>query len=335
MRTLFLKTLNIMTLIVQQKHFPIFSLSLVLLFVLILTSCENTQQTTDAEENTTSEQEVSSKTTFLADTIPAGVAQMMIDRFHNTPLPDLSSNFYFANRTNIAFKVFSFELDAAQRTIFAQELQEAISAGNDTVEIRIHMAFQDASNANAVSGKTGIAPLLELVLDPNQVNTFFPLRSFASTFLPVFNDLYAWQDQSSTGCPPELESGQKDIRISAHCARDLIINWDVVPSADIAKNLYVNQHISDPNDRIRYYTFDAADTRDINDYIAGLSNLGKPYFFYLHFGLLETDDFVPLRMILHLDDNDIHVSQSIDRASDGAAYFEFSKPCPPYGCKDQ
>ena len=296
---------------------------LILLFQLFLMSCENATPPADTEK------EVSTDLPTLPDTIGQTVATEHIRLFEKAHLDKLNRNFFFGGELKDSFKVISLKLDAAQEISFFDRLKTIKQDSTQEVLLRIHMALNAKLNIEAVFDKPNLVPLLELIVDQEPEGIYYPLRSFDSPFLTHFDQLYGWQTDS-LGCRNIDNCGEALIRVDASCVKELVYNWDSISTAGVTKQLYFNQNTDSLKNRIKYYTFDAENTNEIYEYQQKMEREKKPCFLYIHLGQLKKDpSCVPLRTILHVDDNPIDSSHTLNRAADNAAYFEFAKPCPP------
>lgn len=211
-----------------------------------------------------------------------------------------------------------------------EALDAAQMDSTNKTSLRVYMAANSSEIDQSITFTPNILPLLVLVKNDILDTIYYPLRAVAPLITESFDQLYSWQCDTLIACPLEFGYG-KDTEIGCNCVKELINNWEAIPPADIRKQLYVNNNDSSRDSLIQYYSFDSVDTKKIYEFQKKLKQEDKPCYFYLHFGqLLEGPDYVPLRTIVHLDDNPIDVSQLPKRARDAQAYFEFAKPCPPY-----
>lgn len=313
-----------------------FLLAIPLLLALLLVSCKQEKQPAEAQVEP-QKAKVPTEPAALPDSITQAIATKHIDLFKDAQMGSLDDDFFFGGNTDNAAKVISFRLDQEQGPAFFARLDAAQNTAKEVL-LRIHPALSTEDQSEAIFNRPNIELLVELVVDSVPQQIYYPLRAFNSPFLADFEQLYAWQDTSTAICPIELDCGHEGVinqaKVGAKCARELVSNWDAVPLKEIAQQLYVEQDTVSPTKRLQYYTFSAADTKLVHQYQKQLVQDGKSCFFYLHFGQLAGEiDCVPLRTIIHLDDNPIDVGLLPERTNDEHAYFEFALPCPKF-CKD-
>ncbi|WP_373552328.1 hypothetical protein [Haliscomenobacter sp.] len=249
-------------------------------------SCGNTQQQ-------------SKNLVTSVDTLPDSMASRaiaLIDNFRSSN-GDISSDFFTDGRKSLQNKAIYFRLNPNQARAFFEELsrQKASAASGDSIRIGVQMGLFGAAGTRRPT-----RPNLTLLLDilknsqaPAPEDYAFPLRPFKKL-----------GDQIIT-------NGKADT---------LTQNWKNISVNDITKQLYLNSDSSNPENRIKYYTFNAKDTENIYRYAQRNNNCSL----YIYLGQLIQNDHVPLRVIIRLTPNQYTVP--ID--DEGEEDFEFAAPCP-------
>lgn len=300
------------------------------IFSLCWTSCEDASQTSADEKASQVQTKATPKLNALPDSLNEGDRATYQGFFSAVNETGLTNAFFFDGAEQLEKKVVSLQLDSLQIEGFYQRLKAA--QGDSTSTLQIDMALVHSGNAPMpIQGQANFTTMLTLMSnDPNTTEISYPLDAFSSNFTADFEQLYGWQDDSDCPVIEDCTNSQLPvgISISAKCTKELVDNWEATPVNQVIEQLYVNKDTSSAANRIQYYTFDAVDTENIYQHLDTLKSESKPLYFYLHLGQLVGQDCVPLRMIIHLDDNPIDAQNIPERAKDGAAYFEFAKPCP-------
>ncbi|MEM7087139.1 MAG: hypothetical protein AAF489_13210 [Bacteroidota bacterium] len=304
-------------------------LSCLVLLSLCWTSCKDPGQTVSKEKTAP---EKTSITTILPDSLSSTKGKAHMEFFSAIETTELATGFFFNGVEEQEKKVVSLKLDDKQIEGLYQRLETAQATNAATLQVSMALVGSE-DNPVAVAGQANFTALLSLVSEGESSNYYYPLSAFPSDLCQAFEQLYGWQDNADC---PDIENCGDDgqINISPECACDLINNWQSIPIGRVAEQLYTNKDTSSEKNRIQYYTFDSDDTQAIYEYLKNLKTTKKKSYLYIHLGQLVGNDCVPLRMIIHLDDNPIDPTKIPARADDAPAYFEFARPCPP-ACGDQ
>lgn len=249
-------------------------------------------------------------------------ANQLIDYFKASDGQNVDDNFFFDGKLEQADKAISFQFNADQTKSFFDELdrfKKNHPDPKDSIRIRIHVAFRGKTNSKWPT-EPNLAPLVELVSDQAVATEqkFYPLRPFKSNIIPFIEQFN-----------PDT-SGIAMVAISAAEAKDLVKNWSNIPVDQVTEQLYLDNKRGAPGGRIRYYTFDAADTDAVYRYLKNLATQPNASHFYVHLGQLQERDYVALRTVIHLSSNALNKSNPVDRFDVDDEYFEFSRPCPNY-----
>jgi hypothetical protein len=250
----------------------------------------------------------------LQNKLDAQAAEALIGYFLDSEGNDVDDNFFFDGKMEEKDKAVSFRLNPKQTADFFKELDdlEKKTPSQDSVCLRIRMAFI-GNNGHKLKGGINLVPLLELIVnDKNPNGNFYPLRAFKSDLPAMFDSL-----------PKHIVNNQ--IPISE--AKKLIENWNKIPVNDVTEQLYFDNKKGISGGRIKYYTFDKADTKAIYQYQTKLANNKKTCYFHIYLGQLQEREYVALRTIIHLDDNPNNNQATVNNEP---PYFEFAKPCPNY-----
>lgn len=268
-----------------------------------------------------------SDSTFMSAkvSISPKAAMQLYDNYEETH-GDLDDDFCFDAGTAKKSKVISFRLSKRQQKLFFKEWKNTMDStinSNDTVRLRFRMAFGAKRKNYKKKHNPNFAPLLEIIVnEPGFTKrNVFPMQPFKSQLIENWDSLYSSHNRSYPNIP--LKEAQKLIR-----------KWESLDTSQITSALYLYDQPQSENTRVRYYTFDAIDTEKMYNYFTSLSEKSKSAYLFLHLGILDVDNTIPLRTVLHLDDNPTELDALPQGVDDLAPYFEFSKPCPPY-CDDE
>lgn len=267
-----------------------------LFFVLLLSlfwqSCGNSNKQSSLNE------------TLAVDTLPDEVrsitAATLIKNFQSAD-GSLTGDFYFSGVESIKNRAVHFRLNPDQTQVFFEKLNQlkTSAAPDDSIQIRIHMALFGEAGTK-LPGQPNLTLLLNTIkistnaTDNDQV--YFPLRPF-------------------------VETGNRSI--SQNLADSLTMNWEKISVGNLARQLFVNGDTTNPEKRIRYYTFNTQDTEAIYAYRNQNPDCGM----FIYLGQFEEENHVPMRVIIRLTKNPNTFPQG---KNGGEEDFEFASPCPPF-----
>ena len=286
---------------------------------ILLSACEQT----DTENKKSLA--IQSQTSSLLSLLSKQEAKLLIQHFKQD-LVDIGGNFLYSDNGNEK-KVISFQMNDLQRDSFFHTLTQLVSDEVlDSVRIRISMALWKSPQLVEQDTLTNFVPLLQFIVNHDSlVYPAYPLLAFE----PKTN----WTSFECSTAPPQSTT-DPNILISCPQAVKLLDRWLNLPQDSIPEQLYYNDPtLSDSahydiSNRVRYYTFDSTDTRNIYDHYNLITNTEDTCYFHLHFGLLEKPNSVPLRNVIHLDHKDL--SRDSVLVATSSTYFEFSRPCPKF-----
>lgn len=232
--------------------------------------------------------------------IGSAEAKIYIDNFidyqHN-----VNDNFLY-NEEGKAKRVNSFYFIEEQAKVFFEELDKLEQdPAIDSVRTRVYFAFLKKED-KMLPEQSNFIPLIELIKNKDTpTGNFYPVRTYPT----------------SLGDIP-ITSGEADL---------LRENWKKIPVKDITKQLYLDKQPEKPENRIRYFTFKASDTKSIYQHQKRLHGENKACYVFIHLGQLEALGDVGLRTIIHLTSKP-NSSNGSAAQDDGDDYYEFSAPCP-------
>ncbi|MCB0641075.1 MAG: hypothetical protein KDC44_05520 [Phaeodactylibacter sp.] len=268
----------------------------------------------------------------LPDTLNAAAADSLLGFFASESQANLVADFFYTEPGRDSTRVISLALNANQEAILFSKLEQALQDTGSAVELHLHLALRTLDHTALSSEDLNLVPLLEIFQDSTTYDgIFYPLHRVESLFLANFEELYAWQDSTSLDCPvDEGCGGEEQVKIGVNCARDMIEDWKDLPVDSILTKLYLEEEDTIPDYRIQYYAYEKG-VETMLEYYQNATSNEQDCYFYVHLGLWPSmDPRVPLRTIIHLDDNPMALDQKPDEGGDDSAYFEFAKPCPPY-----
>ena len=281
---------KIMTALRQLLRTSGFLLSIVLIISLFCESCDNSRKQVPAAD-------------LAADTLQNKIttikATALIKNFQSAD-GSLTSDFYFGGVESIKNRAVYFRLNPDQTQVFFEKLNQLKTSAepDDSIQIRIHMALFGEAGTK-LSGQPNLALLLNAIkISKNTVandQVYFPLRPFVTT---------------------------ANRAISPNLADSLTMNWEKTSVGNLARQLFVNGDTTNPEKRIRYYTFNTQDTEEIHAYRNQNPDCGM----FIYLGQFEEENHVPMRVIIRLTKNPNTFPQG---KNGGEEDFEFAAQCPP------
>jgi hypothetical protein len=266
----------------------------VLLFILLLMSlfwesCNNSKKQTFATTSTAND--------TLPDKLDALKAATLIKNFQSAD-DQLSGDFYFGGDESPSNKAVSFRLNPNQIKSFFEELKQlkTSAAQGDSLQICTHMALLEEKGSKR----------------SDQPNFTLLMNVLKNGKAPI-------GDQSHYPLRPIKGLNQA---ISGNLADSLTQEWKKISAENLVQQLYLNGKISDAQDRIRHYTFNAQDTEAIYTFWSRNPNCGL----FIYIGQYKEVDHVPFRVIIRLTPNPNTSPQGNNGDEEN---FEFAGQCPP------
>ena len=252
-------------------------------------SCNNAKKQTFAE--------TLDATDTLSDKLDALKAAALINNFQSAN-DQLTGDFYFGGDESPINKAVYFRLNPNQIKSFFEELKQlkTSAAPNESLQICTHMALLGENGSK----------------QPDQPNFTLLMNVLKNGKPPI-------GDHSHYPLRPIKGLNQA---ISGNLADSLTQEWQNITAENLVQQLYINGKISDVQDRIRHYTFNAQDTEAIYTYWAQNPNCG----FFIYLGQYEEVDHVPFRVIIRLTPNPGTFPQG---KNENGENFEFAGQCPP------
>ncbi|WP_020534695.1 hypothetical protein [Lewinella cohaerens] len=212
-------------------------------------------------------------------------------------------------------RVLSFQINRSD----VDTILQLSKAAEDSILFRVYMSLDPLATLDSTANnEPTFRPILYLVntqKDALESSTAFPMNYVDINIIPYLKKLNNNSSDTIGKAVPSVE------------ALEFITHWDTLSQEAVYNTFYENAIPSDTG-RVKFYTF-LGDTKPI---IKALSE-DTTDIMYLHLGVFNEPDSIPLRTIIHIDNPKRFVSPiTID--PNNPPLFEFAVPCPKLCGKD-